>query len=111
MDIEKKYRRLLHAELDELLDSDEKIYSGPMQAMDEEALEERVSRKWAFDEIVRAHSRAKYGKDEIVRSLGVSIDLYKTMISKLDAEAEESGIVAENYRRTIRTIEEFVSKL
>ncbi len=111
MDFATKYRRLLHAEFDELLDADEKIYTGPIQAMNSQALADRVSTKWAFDEKIRANSKSKYGKDEVMRSLQTSIALYRKMIegiSPIEADAESRS---RSYTRIISDLETFILKL
>lgn len=113
MDFATNYRRLLHAEFDELLDVDDEIYiAGPSRAMNKPALSRRVARKWAFDEIIRANSKAKFGQEEVVKSLRTSIETYQNLIySKSPANSEDRDSLNENYRASISHIEAFILKL
>lgn len=105
-DFEKKYQRAIHAQLDELLDADERIYVGAVQHLNKAALAERVAKKWAFDEIVRAHSKAQYGKAEVVRAMRTSIESYKSTIAGLFPTSS-----IDQFQRTIEMIENFIVEL
>lgn len=102
---DKKYRRLLHAELDELLDASEAVYVGSEKHLQQNALHERVARKWAFDEMSRAHSGTKYGKVDTVRALKTSIETYEKLIRRAEDSPNEC------YKLAIGYIENFIAKL
>lgn len=119
MKFEVLYRRILHAELDTLLDVSETVRRGPYEYQDAKALAERTSRKWAMDSLLMAAIVAPYGKDRVIESLNKEIAQYRRMIEirrgmieMHDATMlkEDSQLIA-NYERTIALIEETIVKL
>lgn len=115
---DKKYRRLLHAELDELLDASETVRIGPNEFHNANALAERTARKWAMDSLLMAAIVVHHGKDRVVERLNGEIELYRRAIatrrSVIDAleKADTDDVkLIENYEHAIMRIENFIAKL
>jgi hypothetical protein len=110
MDFDKKFRRLIHIELDELLDSAEKIYAGPGEITDLPVLAEKTARKWAFDELVHAYSVAKYGQNRVIERLESSIEIHTNVAEKIEQIGGDANI-KRNAERTIELIRELMTKV
>lgn len=115
---DKKYRRLLHAELDELIDVSETVRTGPNEFHDAKTLAERTARKWTMDSLLMAAILVPYGKDRVVERLNGEIELYRraietrrSVIAALETTEIDNVKLIENYERTITLIENFIAKL
>ena len=112
LNFDKKYRRLLHAELDELLDVSETIRTGPNEFHDAKALAERTARKWAMDSLLMAATVVHYGRDRVVDRLNREIAMYYRRTVALHETHDVDDVkVIENYERAIALIEKFIAKL
>jgi hypothetical protein len=104
------YRRLLQIKLDEMLDVSDAMYKGPGEILNQAMLDERIARKWAFDEEVRAHSISSYGKDRVIERLRNSIAVEEKLARAIESDLKR----ADEYKRHMRTIDllgEFISEI
>jgi hypothetical protein len=115
---DKKYRRQLHAELDELLDVSETVRTGPNEFHNAKALAERTARKWAMDSLLVAAIAVPYGRDRVVARLNGEIELYRraietrrSVVAALETTETDDVKLIENYERAIALIEKFIAKL
>lgn len=115
---DKKYRQLLHAELDELLDVSETVRTRPNEFHDAKALAEHVARKWAVDSFLMATITVPYGRDRVVERLNREIELYRrtietrrSVVAALETTEIDDIKLIENYERAIALIEKFIAKL
>lgn len=114
LSFDKKYRRLLHAELDELLDVSETVRTGTSEFQDAKALAERTARKWAMYSLLVTAIDIPHGKDRVIERLNREIEMYRRMIEirQESTEKHEHDIACiEDYKRTIVLIENVITKL
>ena len=109
---DKKYRRQLHAELDELLDVSETVRTGPNEFHNAKALAERTARKWAVDSLLVAAIAVPYGRDRVVDRLNREIAMYhRRTVALRETHDVDDVKVIENYERAIALVEKFIAKL
>ena len=110
MKFETLYRRLLHAELDALLDVSENVRVGLSELHNKEALDERSVRKNVFDEFLRSYIVANRGKDRVVDMLREEIATRQRMIEIQKSNHEPNRQLVALYERAVVLIEEMLSK-
>lgn len=109
MKFETKYRRLLHAALDQLLDISEEVRVGPAEIHNKEALDERSVRKNVFDEFLRSYIVANRGKDRVVDMLKTAIEEQRKMIAIQKGAFGSNAALLSHYTRAIVLLEEMIA--
>jgi hypothetical protein len=111
MKFETIYRRLLHAELDALLDVSENVRVGVAEHHDRKMLNERTVRKVVFDEFLRAYIVANRGKSRVVDMLREEIATNKRMIEFQKSKPEPNDELINQHEMSIAMIDEMIAKL